>query len=237
MLLFQLIKFILHFVYFGLNLSPSVWRVHGNASSIANKISCHCCCVNCSCYWQETFPQTNPSRNAVESSSQSLLDLGEVGGAVWGKMNKGSEELEPIIIWDRKLRSWDGSMVRKTEENVIQRIFLRNTVPVLCALRKWLWNTDGWARRWTVKLVRDSGRVLNGAPQFVGRKGSYSGKQGATKLNVRIFCLPGFVADRTQIYFSHGIFRASSFMCETHSSCHISFLDFSIRIFHESHTI
>jgi len=27
----------------------------------------------------------------------------------------------------------------------------------------------GWARRWTVKLVRDSGRVLNGAPQFVGR--------------------------------------------------------------------
>jgi hypothetical protein len=27
-------------------------------------------------------------------------------------------------------------MVRKTEENVIQRIFLRNTVPALCAVRK-----------------------------------------------------------------------------------------------------
>jgi hypothetical protein len=51
-------------------------------------------------------------------------------------MNKGSEELEPIIIWDRKPGSWDGSMVRKTEENVIQRKNLRNTVPVLCAVRK-----------------------------------------------------------------------------------------------------
>jgi hypothetical protein len=30
--------------------------------------------------------------------------------------------------------------VRKTEENVIQRKNLRNTVPVLCAVRKWLWN-------------------------------------------------------------------------------------------------
>ncbi len=28
-----------------------------------------------------------------------------------------------------------------------------------------------WARRWTVRLVRDSGRVLNGVPQFVGRHG------------------------------------------------------------------
>jgi hypothetical protein len=27
-------------------------------------------------------------------------------------------------------------MVRKTEKNVIQRFFLRNTVPVLCAVRK-----------------------------------------------------------------------------------------------------
>jgi hypothetical protein len=34
-----------------------------------------------------------------------------------------------------------------------------------------------WARRWMVRLVRDSGRVVNGAPQFVGRKGSHSGRQ------------------------------------------------------------
>jgi len=88
---------------------------------------------------------------------------------VWGTTNKGSKDLEPIIIWDRKLGSWDGSMVRKAEENVIQRKNLRNTVPVLCALKKWLWNADGWTRRWTVKLVRHSGRMLNGAPQFVGR--------------------------------------------------------------------
>jgi hypothetical protein len=30
--------------------------------------------------------------------------------------------------------------------------------------------------------------------------------------------------------------RASSFMCATHLSCHISFLEFLIRIFQESHT-
>jgi hypothetical protein len=53
-----------------------------------------------------------------------------------GTMNKGNEELAPIIIRDRKLGSSDGSMVRKTEENVIQRKNLRNTVPVLCAVRK-----------------------------------------------------------------------------------------------------
>ncbi len=36
--------------------------VSGNASSILNKISCHCSGVSsCSCYWQETSPQTNPS--------------------------------------------------------------------------------------------------------------------------------------------------------------------------------
>jgi hypothetical protein len=81
---------------------------------------------------------------------------------------------------------------------VIQRKNLRNTVPVLCAVRKWLWNVGRWARwstkvngetmycvqwengygmqagehagarSWTMKLV-DSGRVLNGAPQIVGR--------------------------------------------------------------------
>jgi hypothetical protein len=58
---------------------------------------------SCSCYWQETSPQTNPINNAVESFFQSLLDLGGDGGAVRGTMNKGSEELEPIIIRYRKL--------------------------------------------------------------------------------------------------------------------------------------
>ncbi len=50
-------------------------------------------------------------------------------------------------------------------------------------------------------------------------KGSYSGRPGAVEQNVEIFCLPGFVADRGQICFSCGIFRASSFMCATHLSC------------------
>jgi hypothetical protein len=52
-------------------------------------------------------------------------------------MNKGSEELEPIIIRDRKLGSYDGSMVRKTEENVIQRKKIeKHSACVLCAVRK-----------------------------------------------------------------------------------------------------
>jgi len=67
------------------------------------------------------FSSNKSVNNAVESSFQSLLELDGAGGAVWGTMNKGNEELAPIIIWDRKPGSWDGSMVRKTEENVIQR--------------------------------------------------------------------------------------------------------------------
>ncbi len=78
MLLFQLIKFLSHFVYFGLNLSPGAWRVNGNASSILNKISCHCCCVKLFMLLARNFS----SNNAVESFFQSLLDLGGAGGAV-----------------------------------------------------------------------------------------------------------------------------------------------------------
>jgi hypothetical protein len=57
-----------------------------------------------------------------------------------------------------------------------------------------------------VQLVRDSGRVLNGAPQFVRRpEGSYSERlQGAAEPNVAIFSLPCFVADHGQICFSRG---------------------------------
>jgi hypothetical protein len=49
------------------------------------------------------FSSNKSINNAVESFFQSLLDLGGAGGAVRGTMNKGSEELEPIIIRYRKL--------------------------------------------------------------------------------------------------------------------------------------
>jgi hypothetical protein len=54
---------------------------------------------------------------------------------------------------------------------VIQRKKLRNILPVLCAENGYGMQAGehGWARRWTVKLVRDSDRLLTGAPQFVGR--------------------------------------------------------------------
>ncbi len=58
-----------------------------------------------------------------------------------------------------------------------------------------------------MKFVRDSGRVLNGAPQFVGRPEGelqWQGKRlpGVAERTVGIFCLSGFVADRGQICFS-----------------------------------
>jgi hypothetical protein len=87
------------------------------------------------------------------------------------------------------------SMVRKTEENVIQRK-IWETQRLYCVqwerqkkmwFKEKIWETqclycvqweNGYgmqageqagARSWTMKLV-DSGRVLNGAPQFVGRQ-------------------------------------------------------------------
>jgi len=69
-------------VYFGLNLSPSDGGVNGNASSILNKISCHCCCVKLFMLLARNFSSNKSINNAVELSFQSLLDLGEAGGAV-----------------------------------------------------------------------------------------------------------------------------------------------------------
>ncbi len=52
--------------------------VNGNASSIFNKISCHCCCVKLFMLLARNFS----SNNAVESFFQSLLDLGGAGGVL-----------------------------------------------------------------------------------------------------------------------------------------------------------
>ncbi len=68
-----------------------------------------------------------------------------------------------------------------------------------------------------MRLVRDSGRVLNGAPQFVGRPEGdpqWHGRRlpGAADQKVGIFSLPGFVEDRGQICVAR---RASFFICAT----------------------
>jgi hypothetical protein len=49
---------------------------------------------------------------------------------------------EENVIQRKKLRNTVPVLCapRKTEGNVIQRQNLRNTVPELCAVRKWLWN-------------------------------------------------------------------------------------------------
>jgi hypothetical protein len=86
-------------MYFELNLSPSARRGHWKCllkSSI--KFLAIVAVSSCSCYWQQASPQTNSINHAVESSFQYLLDLSGAGGAVRGTIDKGSEELEPIII-------------------------------------------------------------------------------------------------------------------------------------------
>jgi hypothetical protein len=70
----------------------------------------------------------------------------------------------------------------------------------------------------------------------VGREATVAGRHlpGVTELNVGIFWLPvlWLIVSRAA---SRGC-CASSFMCATHLSCCISFLDFSVRIFQECHT-
>jgi hypothetical protein len=103
-------------------------------------------------------------------------------------------------------------MVKKTEENVIQRNNLRNTVPVLCAVRKWLWHAGRWARVSTKVNGETRERLGQSAKRSAavrgqaGRGATVAGRRlpGAAKQNVGIFCLPGFVADRGQICFLRG---------------------------------
>jgi hypothetical protein len=118
------------------------------------------------------FSSNKSINNAVESFFQSLLDLGGAGSAVWGTMNKGSEELD----WTHHhqgqetwlLRRFHGEQDRRKCDS--KNFFEKHSACVLCAVRKyWLWNAGRWARRWTVKLVRDSGRVPNGATKSVDR--------------------------------------------------------------------
>ncbi len=69
-----------------------------------------------------------------------------------------------------------------------------------------------WARlstKVTVSLVRDSGRVLNGAPQFLGRReggATVADRRlpGAPEQKVGIFGLPGFAEHRGHICLSRG---------------------------------
>ncbi len=101
--------------YFHARLLPYSWLIFGQFLATA------ALSIKLFMLLARSFSSNKSVNNAVESSFQSLLDLDGAGSAVWGTINKGSEELAPIIIWDRKPGSWDGSMVRKTEENVVQR--------------------------------------------------------------------------------------------------------------------
>jgi hypothetical protein len=103
-------------------------------------------------------------------------------------------------------------MVKKTEENEIQRIFLRNTVTVMCAVRKWLWNAGRWARVSTNVNGETRERLGQSAKRSAavrgqaGRGATVAGRRlrRAAEQNAGIFCLPGFVADLWQMCFLRG---------------------------------
>jgi hypothetical protein len=59
-------------------------------------------------------------------------------------------------------------------------------------------------RRWTVGLVRDSRRVLNGVPQFVGRHSGRPTSAGCGRAESLDFLPATFCVDRGQICFSRG---------------------------------
>jgi hypothetical protein len=77
-------------------------------------------------------------------------------------------------------------MVKKTEENVIQRIFLRNTVTVMCAVRKWLWN----AGRWAPVSTKVNGETRERLGQSAKRSAAVRGQagRGATVAGRRLEC-------------------------------------------------
>jgi hypothetical protein len=84
MLMFQLITFLLHFFVLWTELEPKCAEgVNGNASSVLNEISCHCCCVNQAFHGiGKKLLLKQFHQQCVESSFQSLLDLDGAGGAV-----------------------------------------------------------------------------------------------------------------------------------------------------------
>jgi hypothetical protein len=122
-------------------------------------------------------------------------------------------------------------MVKKTEENVIQRIFLRNTVTVMCAVRKWLWNAGRWAPVST-KVNGETRERLGQSPKRsaavrgqAGRGTTVAGSRrpGVAEQNVGIFSLPGFCGRSDS---RAAVCRASSLMCATHLSLSLQFLCF-----------
>jgi hypothetical protein len=92
-------------------------------------------------------------------------------------------------------------------------------VPIKILLFPWRWRTGRWAQVSTkVRLVRDSGRVVNGAPQFVGTKGSHSGRQtsaGCGRAESRDFLPARFCRGSRADLLHAAVCHASSCMCAT----------------------
>jgi hypothetical protein len=128
--------------------------------------------------------------NAVESFFQSLLDLGGAAGAVWGTiLNKGSEELEPIIIRDRKL----GNLALETvpwwerQKKMWFKDFFWDTQCLYCVQwEKWLRNAGRWARVSTKVNGETRERLEQSAKRSAAVRGQAG--RGATVAGRRLEC-------------------------------------------------
>ncbi len=164
--------------------------VNGNASSIFNKISCQCFCVKLFVLLARNFSSKKFINNAVESFFQSLLDLGGAAGAVWGTiLNKGSEELEPIIIRDRKL----GNLALETvpwwerQKKMWFKDFFWDTQCLYCVQwEKWLRNAGRWARVSTKVNGETRERLEQSAKRSAAVRGQAG--RGATVAGRRLEC-------------------------------------------------
>jgi hypothetical protein len=171
---------------------------------------------SCSCYWQKSFFSSKSINNVVKSSFQSFLDLGGRGGAVceveWIREVKSLKSSSSSRRGNLALERWWERWWNKCDW---KKTILRNTVCVYslqwengyggCAPQE----PSRWALRWMndetcEKLEQCAKR--SSVPQFLGKV-----EGGATvadiylaKQKVRIFCLPWFVRDHWQIWFSLG---------------------------------
>jgi hypothetical protein len=126
------------------------------------------------------------------------------------------------------------------EENVIQRKNLRNTAYIVCSEKMAM-----ECRQVSTKVNRETRERLGRSAKRsaavrgqAGRGGTVARRclPGAAEQNVGLLACQVLWLTAGRSASSRAVCRASSFMCATHLSCHISFLEFLIRIFQESHT-
>jgi hypothetical protein len=141
-------------------------------------------------------------------------------------MNKGSEELEPIIIRYRKLGNLALETVPWWERE--KKMWFKEKIWETQCLYCVQWENGyrmqagepGWVRRWEVKLGRDFGRVLNRTQERLRQSAKWStAVRGQARRRASEFSVSQVSWLITGRSASHtAVCRASSFMCMTNLS-------------------